>query len=293
MANSDTKSQEVDAPSSRRPEYLGDPTIGRVMLRVRWLLALLLAIAVAGIFAWLGRWQLESAIEGATTVIETETVRPLVEVAEPGAPPSEVAAGAVVEISGSFAPGDFTTVAPRVNGDETGVWVVAHLLTPEPEASHLIVALGWAPDLESAEQSISQLRTADDLTESHELEGRYMPGESAIIPHADEDPLAMQSMVPGHVINTWESIDSPVYSGYLVLHPDGAEELLDSAGLSAIDSVPPETNSAVNLLNAFYAIEWAVFAAAAIFMWYRLVRDAWEKEHERKLLEAGADPNAL
>ena len=112
-----------------------------------------------------------------------------------------------------------------------------------------------------------------------------MPGEAAVTPHSDEDPQSMQSMVPGHVINTWSDVDSPTYAGYLVLHPDGAEELLENAGLDAIDSVPPETNQSVNWLNAFYAVEWIIFAGAALFMWYRLARDSWEKEHERKLLE--------
>lgn len=286
MPGADTETAASKAQTSGRPEYFGDPTLGRVMLRPTWLLALLAALVLAGIFAWLGRWQLESAIEGATTRIETETVRPLAELTGPGVPVPEIAGGSVVEVSGAFEPGDFSTIAPRVNGDEVGVWVVAHLQTPDPEHSHLAVAVGWAADEEAAESAIAALRAYDGFVQSHDLEGRYLPAESAIIPRSDEDPLAMQSMVPGHVINTWGEVDSPVFAGYLLLHPDGAEELLETAGLDPIDSVPPETNSSVNWLNAFYAIEWIVFAGAALFMWYRLTRDAWEKEHERKLLEA-------
>lgn len=41
---------------------------------------------------------------------------------------------------------------------------------------------------------------------------------------------------------------------------------------------------AINWLNLFYAVEWVVFAGFAIFFWYRLVRDDWEKIHELKLL---------
>jgi hypothetical protein len=33
-----------------------------------------------------------------------------------------------------------------------------------------------------------------------------------------------------------------------------------------------------NLLNIFYAIEWVLFAGFAVFLWYRLVKDAWEAE---------------
>jgi hypothetical protein len=35
-----------------------------------------------------------------------------------------------------------------------------------------------------------------------------------------------------------------------------------------------------NLLNVFYALEWAIFAGFAIYLWYRLVRDVVEREAE-------------
>jgi len=60
-------------------------------------------------------------------------------------------------------------------------------------------------------------------------------------------------------------------------------QLID-AGLETIDSVPPLPVGAINWLNLFYAVEWVVFAGFAIFFWYRLVRDDWEKIHELKLL---------
>ena len=51
-----------------------------------------------------------------------------------------------------------------------------------------------------------------------------------------------------------------------------------------IDSVPPLPVGAINWHNLFYAVEWVVFAGFAIFFWYRLVRDDWEKIHDLKLL---------
>lgn len=36
----------------------------------------------------------------------------------------------------------------------------------------------------------------------------------------------------------------------------------------------------MNWLNLFYAAEWAVFAGFAFYFWYRLAKDAWEKEVE-------------
>jgi hypothetical protein len=40
-----------------------------------------------------------------------------------------------------------------------------------------------------------------------------------------------------------------------------------------------KSQTEVNLLNAFYAIEWVLFAGFAVFLWGRLVQD------ERKRLE--------
>jgi hypothetical protein len=62
------------------------------------------------------------------------------------------------------------------------------------------------------------------------------------------------------------------------------------AGLEAISSPAPVEGSGVNWLNIFYAAEWAVFAGFAFYLWYRLARDAWEKELEDLEDEAaGAD----
>ena len=51
--------------------------------------------------------------------------------------------------------------------------------------------------------------------------------------------------------------------------------------LDTIIALPPTEESSVNWLNIFYAIEWIVFAGFAFFMWYRLAKDAWEKEAEQ------------
>jgi len=52
------------------------------------------------------------------------------------------------------------------------------------------------------------------------------------------------------------------------------------AGLDEIDAPAPSTEVTINWLNIFYSIEWAVFAGFAVFLWFRLVKDAWEREQE-------------
>ena len=81
-------------------------------------------------------------------------------------------------------------------------------------------------------------------------------------------------MSPAALLSQWSDIEGlDVYRPYLV----SAEAF---GGLQQIHAPAPTELSSVNWLNIFYAIEWAVFAGFAFYMWYRLARDAWEKEVE-------------
>ncbi len=86
------------------------------------------------------------------------------------------------------------------------------------------------------------------------------------------DPFAMQTVAVAQLVNIWADFDNrPVYFGY-VTTTEPAE------GLDAIASPPPEQSVELNWLNIFYAVEWVVFAGFAVYLWYRLVRDAVERE---------------
>ncbi|UOR02634.1 hypothetical protein MUN77_04810 [Leucobacter allii] len=280
--------EAVDRPT--KPEYLGDPTLGQIMRRPQWLLALLFALAVAAGFAWLGQWQLGSAIRtSAVEAVDTETPRALAEVSTTAQGVTEAGAAVVVRLDGAFVAGDTRVVAPRDNQGERGAWVVGHLVAEGPDAeagAHLAVAIGWAPSTVLAEDAIAELEADPAFAEPRSIEGRYMPPEGPQIPDGDEDPQVMRTMMPAFLANSWSEVDAPVYSGYLVLHADGAPA--GASALAAIDSVPALPPEQVNWLNVFYAIEWVVFAGFAVFFWFRLTRDAWEREHELQLLEAEA-----
>ncbi|GAA3582002.1 hypothetical protein GCM10022198_01510 [Klugiella xanthotipulae] len=250
------------------------PTLRRVLLRPKWIGALLLAIAVAGGFAWLANWQLESAITN--QVVEddlAEKVVPLTELTEPGIPVAEAVGGRTAWVEGEFVPADFSVVGNRVNGGKNGYWVVGHLLVPAGgETAHVAVALGWTPTEEAAEVVRDRLREAPATTER--VNGRYQPPEGPAVPDQEGgDPSAVLSMAPAQLANLWESVDGAVYNGFLVSH-DQLE------GLQLIDSGPPLPQESINWLNLFYAVEWVVFGGFAIYFWYRLARDGWERECE-------------
>ena len=253
------------------------------MLRPRWVLALLLALGVAAAFAVLGQWQLERAIvSGEVVQRSTETVLPLGDVVRPGGAAPTKATGQLVRTSGAFVPGDEQLISGRFNGGADGFWVVGHFVTdPDTGTASIAVARGWAADEDDARQVMRELSTAPSGP-SMTITGRFVPAEAPEVPAEGRDPHTMTTVSPAALINLWAGYtDQPVYSGYIV---DSAA----AEGLDVIDAPVPQDDVQLNWLNIFYALEWVVFAGFAVFLWYRLVRDAWEREQEQAAIDAAA-----
>ena len=253
-----------------------------MMMRLRWVLALLLALAIAAIFAVLGQWQLERAIaSGEVVQRSTERVLQLEDAVQADGPVRQAVTGQMVSVSGSFARGDDQLIADRFNGGSSGFWVVSHFVTAADSAS-IAVARGWVADEENAREVIQSLST-DAQGETLSLTGRFLPAEAPVVPADGRDPHTLTTVSPAALINLWAGFtDQSVYAGYIV-------DRLAPAGLVAIDSPVPEVDRSLNWLNIFYAVEWVVFAGFAVFLWYRLVRDAWEREQEEAANAAAAD----
>jgi surfeit locus 1 family protein len=253
----------------------------RMMLRPRWVLSLLAALALAAGFAILAQWQVGRAVEEATVVERpTERVRPLAEVAQPDGPTEQAATGQRVSVRGTIVPGDTVLVQGRLNDGAAGWWVVAHLEVSDAAPGGLPVALGWTPDEQAARDALAEVDADARGGGEVELTGRFLPSEAPVAPGEGEDPNAMTTVAVAHLVNIWADYDDrPVYFGYVT----AAEPI---GGLEAIVSPPPEQQAELNWLNVFYAIEWIVFAGFAVFVWYRLVKDAVQREREEAELEA-------
>lgn len=258
----------------------------QMMLRPRWVLALLLALGIAAAFALLGQWQLERAIaSGEVVERSTETVLALEDVAEPGGATEQVATGQMVRVSGRYLAGDEQIIAGRLNAGESGYWVVSHFVTDA--GASIPVARGWAKDesvARAAAQKLAEHSAATDAAANGEdgqvtLTARFLPSEAPALPAEGSDPHSMTTVSVAALINLWQDFNgqkfdgNDVFAGYLV-------DQSAAPGLDKIDSPVPENEVSLNWLNVFYALEWAVFAGFAIFLWYRLVKDAVEREQE-------------
>ena len=181
---------------------------------------------------------------------------------------------------------DFLVVESRFNDGVEGYWVTGQLRLCDGEAGptsaepvSLAVAIGWAPTREEARCRGIRSRGRSSPPERRPsplaLTGRLISDEGPALPPRGADPQTHDA-----------ACRRPRCSA--VARRRAARRLPPVPGLGrgrpraldAISSPAPAEGSGVNWLNIFYAIEWAVFAGFAFYLWYRLARDAWEKEVE-------------
>ena len=140
------------------------------------------------------------------------------------------------------------------------------------------VAIGWAATEADALAAVDQLNQDAAAPGAADtplaITGRLISDEGPVLPPKDGDPLTLTRMSPAALLSRWHDIEGlDVYRAYIAAEvPQGP--------LDAISSPAPAEGAPVNWLNIFYAIEWAVFAGFAFYLWYRLARDAWEREVE-------------
>lgn len=261
------------------------------MVRPKWIGLLLLALVLAGVFAGLGKWQLDRAIQSGKAVpVPVENVVALQGVIQPGGPMLESSVGRLVDFTATFVPGDEQILYGRLNYGKTGYWVVSHATVKSPEGTPiaLAVARGWTPTYAAAHAVVRDL--ASEPTTAVHVVGRLLPDEQPQVPTNTANLRAMNTVGIAALYNLWHGVSGvPVYSAYVV-------DRVAPSGMHVIYSPAPVAEAQLDWLNIFYAAEWVIFAGFAIFFWYRLVKDEKEKEDElRGLLDdssAASTPNA-
>ncbi|AOX65998.1 hypothetical protein BJK06_09725 [Curtobacterium sp. BH-2-1-1] len=241
-----------------------------VARRPRWIALLLLALVLAAVFAGLGKWQLERSIANGTPLpATTENRKSLDAVTGPMQPATEKMAGQKVTVTGTFVAGDTTVLTGRTGG---GTYQTVGHLVDDTSGASLPVVIGWSDQRSAAVAGGARLADGTRLT----VEGRYYPAES---PDQDTyDKGEYSAVAPARFVNTWKAFDDRMYLGYVVADGTTAK----AADLGTIADRAPSREVQFDWLNLFYAIEWVVFAGFAVFLWYRFVKDAWEREEEER-----------
>jgi surfeit locus 1 family protein len=223
-------------------------SFAKVALTPKWIGALLLALAVAAVFALLGQWQLGRAL---TTVGNKHSTKPAVTL-ESLTKPGE---GFKTSLTNRKVTAKITTseflgiVGNRVQkeGNRKGFWSIA-LATLE-DGSHLVIAYDFE------EQPTTQTAAPKNI----EITGRYIPSED---PAPKTNPT-FDSLSVQQLINQPGITETPTFAGAVAIEKPINQPIL----------ISDTSSTEINALNAFYAIEWTLFAGFAVFLWWRMVQD--------------------
>jgi surfeit locus 1 family protein len=230
-------------------------------------LAMVVAVAIA---AGLGLWQLDAWKQhraDAARDLANDPPVALSRVMTGDSPFPGRSLGQPVTFSGSWLGSGTVYVADRVLHGRTGYWVVTPVLVSGTQSAMPVVR-GWSATASAPVPSgIATVTGWLQASESSEVDDD---------PHDDVIPtMRIASMV--------EHVDADLYSGYVVAKvvATGSTTELAGQGLEAVTpaAVPP-VSSFTAARNLFYAVEWWVFGAFALFIWVRWCRDTLAPQEE-------------
>ncbi len=241
---------------------------------------LVLALVLATVFVVLSAWQFGASRSEAVQHEDTETPVELTDIYEPARSITVHEADRIVDVTGEFVPDTQVFIVERLREGVQGYWAVAAFrVDGAPDDEVIPVVRGWAEDYDHV-----GLPPEGQLT----LQGRLLPTE-APAPGPRELPYPLLATLSvAELINLW---DEDSYSGFLVDFSGeaGAGDDAGEQASSSLESVwvgtQPE-GSSINWLNLFYAVEWVVFAGFAFYFWWRMVRDAQQRQVEEARLDA-------
>lgn len=216
-----------------------------------------MVVAVAAA-VWLGLWQLgawQAHREADKRDVSSEPAVPLTKLIGPDDPFPGEDLGRPVTFAGTWVPGETLYVAHRELHGRDGYWVVTPVLVGK---SAMPVVRGW-----------SKTATSTPPSGPVQVTGWLQASEGSGPPDDDAHDNVIVSM---RVASLVERISTDIYSGYVV-----AQEMTPTPKAAALEPVTaasiPEISSFSGLRNLLYAVQWWIFGAFAVFIWWKWCRE--------------------
>jgi len=253
----------------------------RTALKPKWLALLAVVLVLASGMAWLGTWQLQRAHErSAEAIAKRQDVPPtplagLLKARQTF--PGNLVDKPVV-VTGTWDGQRQLLVAGKQLGGRTGFWVLTPLVLDN--ASAVGVVRGWVAspsDPAAAAPATTGPVSVRGILKPGEPRPDQTPGQAGGLP-----PDQIDAVAPAELVKLWPR---PLLTGYVV-----AKQVTP-----AIRPAPKQVQTVVPgggglaLQNLSYAIQWWIFAAFGLFLWFRLVRD----DHRGLLAPASAPPQSV
>jgi surfeit locus 1 family protein len=248
------------------PPALPDHSWGRALAPRYWPVHLL-AIAALTANILLGLWQYhvwqDHRAENAASVTTLAPV-PLDTILGPDSAYPDAGLGRPVVVAGTWDPGQSVLISGRVRAGRTGFWVVTPVTTAS--GSEIPVVRGWVAQAGQAPAA---------PTGAASLVGLLQPSDESGTPDSDprDDVLPELS-----ITDLLQRTTRDLYGGYVVAtdrRPPGGTPAGSSSGTSGLAPAAaenlPGADASTALRNLLYAIQWWIFGAFVVLMWWRWV----------------------
>jgi len=238
----------VRARSTTARRLLRGPLLGLHVL----LVLVLVGTGVAGGWQWQA-WRSAQRNDAAERM--TRDPVPLTEALGPDEPLANEDDGVAVDVAGTYAPrADQFLVSGRTLAGEAGYWVLSPLVVAgtKPPAA-VLVARGWTSQRTLPAVPADEVRETGVLAAGEEGSGTV-----------GADRVVASVRLPALV----GEVDTDLFGGYLVRTTRPAPP-----GLAAIEPPTADPSWSVGLRNLAYALQWWLFGAFGLFMWWRICRD--------------------
>ena len=231
-----------------------------------WAAHVLVALAVVACVL-LGRWQLgvwQGHRANDAAAVTREPAVPLDDVLGRDAAFPGSGVGRPVVVLGRWDPSHTIYVSGQTYDGRTGVWAVTPVITSTGSA--IPVVRGWAP---RPGASPAAPRGAAGLV------GLLQPSDDS----GTNDPNTHDDVIPVLSVNALlPRAPYDLYDGYVVATartlPSGATPTTGMQGLRPVTSERlPGAGAGTGLRNLLYAVQWWIFGAFAVFVWWRWIQE--------------------
>jgi cytochrome oxidase assembly protein ShyY1 len=248
----------------------------RLLVTSKWVaLTGLLVIAVAG-FGWLGAWQW-SRVQPAEENVPSLGAGPSVtleSIYQPGEPVPDSAVGQPVRIQGEFRADDQLLVPERAMDGVTGYWVVTPIATAG--GGLMPVVRGWTATAGSVDPPTGEVEVTGWLEDSEPdalragVPQSLPDGQVAIVSSAE-------------LLSLW---DGDLYHGFVVLDEQRPPTDLEPVTPPLLAPAP-----GISWQSLAYSVQWWLFAAFAVFLWWRMLQADWADRHDGPPTTTSAHPS--
>ena len=231
--------------------------MSELLLTRRWIVRIVVLVAVVAACAWLGWWQWERARVEIVRSPQSGVV-PLTQIHEPGQPVDQDQIGRRIALNGTFDAEREVLVVDRQDAGRPGTWVVTAFLPADAKGAAIPVVRGWLP----AGEVVPAPPTGDQ-----DLVAWLEPTESDALRERGREALPagqVEVVSSAQLLSLWRP---PLFQGFVIQQQPTPEAPL-------VQVAPPAltVTGVVDWQNAAYGVQWWLFGLFAIFWFFRMVR---------------------